>query len=158
MSQDRESQTHDSRRHNHSILGGWLGSYCYRTRHEMPVRFEATFSRARKGEHGFGGAILDDSPLGEAGVSHGLQTGPNVRFTKTYQDPPAEYETAPVHYLGTLSDDGRLVTGTWEMQLRHNGKIQRTTGRWEARRLWAEAEEAAAGRQSADVEWELPVR
>ena len=129
---------------DHSILGGWLGTYYYRSRYEMPVRFEATFSLLRDNPSGFSGTILDDIPIGEAAVTHGLQTGPNVRFTKTYRQPPPEYEVGPIYYLGTLSDDGKRMTGTWETQYRHRGRLRRMTGNWDARRLWEEMEEQEA--------------
>jgi hypothetical protein len=129
---------------DHSILGGWLGTYYYRSHYEMPVRFEATFSPLRDTESGFGGTILDDLPIGEALVTHGLQTGRNVRFTKTYWEAPPEYEVGPIHYLGTLTEDGTRVAGIWETQYRHRGKLRRRTGSWDARRLWEEREEQEA--------------
>ncbi|MES2464736.1 MAG: hypothetical protein V4671_29585 [Armatimonadota bacterium] len=125
----------------HSILGGWLGTYYYRRRQDTPVRFEATFSSLSGNPSGFGGTILDDIPIGEAVVTHGLQTGPNVRFTKTYRQSPPESELGPYRYLGTLSEDGRHITGTWETQFRHRGKLRRMSGSWDARRLWEELEE-----------------
>jgi hypothetical protein len=128
----------------HSILGGWLGTYYYRSKYDMPVRFEATFSLPKESASGFGGTILDDIPIGEAVVSHGLQTGPNIRFTKTYREPPPEYELGAIHYLGTMSEDGKQITGTWETQYRHKGKLRRRAGSWEARRLWEELEEQEA--------------
>ena len=127
---------------DHSILGGWLGTYYSRNRHEMPVRFEATFSPLRDDVTGFGGSILDDSPSGEAIVTHGRQTGPNVRFTKTYQKPEAG--DSPVFYLGTMSDDGKRITGDWEMHIRRQGKLRRMKGTWDARRMWEEATEEQA--------------
>lgn len=126
---------------DHSILGGWLGTYYHRSRYEMPVRFEATFSLLRDAETGFGGTILDDIPIGEAVVTHGQQTGRNIRFTKIYRESPPEYEIGPIHYLGTLSEDGRQVTGTWEMQYRRKGKLRRRSGNWDAHRLWNEVAE-----------------
>lgn len=134
--------------HDHSVLGGWLGTYYYRSRYEMPVRFEATFSLLQDAATGFGGTILDDIPTGEAVVTHGLQTGPNIRFTKTYRDPPPRYGLGPVHYLGTLSEDGKQMTGTWEIQYHHEGKPRRRTGNWDAHRLWGEVEEQEADSSS----------
>lgn len=139
---------------DHSILGGWLGTYYYRSRHEMPVRFEATFSPLRDDATGFGGTILDDLPSGEAVVTHGQQTGPSVRFTKTYREPTAGSEGAPIHYLGTMSDDGKLVTGSWETHFRRQGKLRRLKGKWDARRMWEEAkeEQAESTRQALSIQ------
>jgi hypothetical protein len=120
-----------------SITGGWLGTHYYRTGRQPPVRFEATFTSSGGGGS-FEGTILDDGYLGEAIVSHGLQTGRIVRFRKTYRRSAVVGRSvvAPVHYLGTLSEDGDSVSGTWKMTFRHHDKLIRGTGRWEARRLW----------------------
>lgn len=64
-----------------SVAGGWLGTYFYsgRLSRQEPVRFEATFTVRSDGS--FMGKILDDSDLGEAGVS-GTQSALIVKFTK----------------------------------------------------------------------------
>ena len=143
---------------DHSILGGWLGTYYSRNRHQMPVRFEATFSALRDDATGFGGTILDDSSLGEATVSHGQQTGPNVRFTKTYRKPEVGYGDSPIFYLGTMSDDGKRITGDWEMHIRRQGKLRRRKGSWDARRMWEEAQEEQAESTGRALSIQLLVR
>ena len=121
-----------------SIAGGWLGTY-YRNSYQPPVRFEATFI-LREPEGAFGGTILDDGPLGEAVVLRAVQSGRHVRFTKSYRHRPPERATGPIRYLGTLSEDGLRVFGTWELTIRRGGAGDgaRVVGRWDARRLWGE--------------------
>jgi hypothetical protein len=106
-----------------SIAGGWLGTYAYQG---PPTRFEATFTPAL-GEGRFSGTILDDGRLGEANAT-GSQTGREVRFVKLYLRPGM----APVAYQGTLSEDGRTLTGTWRIGADAQGI-------WDAHRLWSEA-------------------
>ena len=107
----------------------------------MPVRFEATFTAARGTSGVFRGTILDDGVLGEAVVSHGLQTGRLVRFTKTYIKSVQGRVLAPVRYQGTLSEDGKVISGTWKLESWHSGRVVRTSGHWEAIRRWSESEE-----------------
>ncbi len=132
---------------NGSVTGGWLGTYAYQGRYswQPPVRFEATFTPGEGG--GFGGTILDDGDLGLADVV-GSQSGRQVRFTKTYRVTNASgWETAPVEYEGTLSEDGRSLTGTWMIASGGGGRRDsRIHGVWDAHRLWGE--EAAAEPQS----------
>ena len=113
---------------NHSITGGWLGTYHYRgfLASNPPVRFEATLTAADAGR--FAGTILDDGGGGEARAT-GVQTGSQVVFTKVYTGPRHGY-VHPVEYEGTLSGDGKTMRGTWH--------IQAARGVWEARRIWSE--------------------
>jgi|GEM_PF-852842 hypothetical protein len=135
---------------DHSVLGGWLGAYYYKDSTRLPVRFEATF-RLEQGDEGaaeagrFGGVILDDGYLGEAAVRKGVQQGLIVRFTKVYLQGTVRQGIVPVHYAGTLSEDGKLITGTWRLSTLRGGQGRRITetGYWEARRLWSEASESA---------------
>jgi hypothetical protein len=125
----------------HSITGGWLGTYAYKGRAagQKPVRFEATFT-ALGSEGRFTGTILDDGPLGEAGVT-GAQDGRRVHFTKAYFRPSGYTETGPVLYEGTLSEDGRLLVGVWRLELPGHPSIQ---GVWDARRTWGAESETEA--------------
>jgi hypothetical protein len=125
----------------HTIAGGWLGTYYYGNTVQTPERFEATFSTPGR-EGNFGGRILDDGVLGEANVIEGVQSGREIAFIKIYVRPPAGHETAPVYYEGTMSEDGKLLTGTW--MLHFSSRRNRTStlrGTWEARRLWTEVAE-----------------
>lgn len=129
----------------HSITGGWLGAYYYDNRLRPPVRFEATFTAGPASGHGevesnvqrFGGSILDDeNGNGTAMVTHGIQQGNFVRFVKVYAQPaPGLY---PIQYVGTLSEDGRLMSGHWKLTLSESRRARgrEITGTWEARRLW----------------------
>ena len=131
-----------------SVAGGWLGTYEYRGLQAWhpPVRFEATFT-LRGSQGRFTGTILDDGPLGEAGVN-GSQHGLYVSFTKVYLRPGHEEgATCPIEYEGTLSEDGRSLTGVW--QLKHPARGRRTVrvhGACEAHGLWSETAEAEAAR------------
>ncbi len=139
-----------------SVAGGWLGAYYYESRVRMPVRFEATFARSNGGEGGgerFGGTILDDEGGGEAAeVSLGVQQGTFIRFVKIYS-PPAP-GVFPVHYVGTLSSDGRLMTGHWKIMLGESrrARAREIVGTWEARRSWSPAEDETGGENAAGQE------
>lgn len=128
----------------HSVAGGWLGTYYHHMAGVPPTRFEATFTlTGATGSH-FRGVILDDGPLGEARVTGGAQTGRHVRFTKTYvQQSEALGNTFPVRYEGTMSEDGRTLRGEWHLthRLPWNKKPVIERGTWEARRLWFEQAE-----------------
>jgi hypothetical protein len=122
----------------HSVSGGWLGSYYYDKRSgNQPARFEATFSRNGR-EGSFDGSILDDAVLGEARVLEGLQSGRSVSFTKVYINPPQGHSVHPITYEGTLSEDGKRISGKWQLDYRgaRQRKSVRMTGSWEAHRLW----------------------
>jgi hypothetical protein len=141
-----------------SIAGGWLGTYYYGGAQawQPPCRFEATF--APLGSDGrFTGTILDDGPLGVANAT-GRQTGRNVDFTKVYVGPGGGASgLAPIEYEGTLSEDGRSVSGTWRIVSPGPGRGRRPQGHgtWEARRRWAEAAEPEAHPEEAGAQLEL---
>lgn len=131
-----------------TIAGGWLGTYAYQGRYasQPPERFEATFTRPDR-EGRFTGSVLDDGPMGAADVTDGVQAGMHVRFTKIYRTDQAKsgVEQLPVHYEGTLSEDGRFMQGVWEIASRARGrrlKALRIHGVWDAHRMWNEMEES----------------
>ena len=130
----------------YSVVGGWLGTYYYDRKAGIePARFEATFSSlGRSGR--FDGAILDDSNLGEAKALEGMQSGLSVAFVKVYVKPPRGQAVGPVAYEGTLSEDGKRITGTWRLEYRESKKDKtiRLSGTWEARRLWYDLQEETA--------------
>ena len=129
---------------NHSVAGGWLGTYYYRGLQAgmPPVRFEAAFQTAAEGK--FAGTILDDGVGGEARAT-GVQTGLEVAFTKVYLARRRSY-AQPVEYEGALSGDGKTMRGTW--WIRESRGFAEARGVWEARRLWSvesrEEQEVAA--------------
>ncbi|MBC8135056.1 MAG: hypothetical protein H8F28_04110 [Fibrella sp.] len=142
---------------SHSVAGGWLGAYYFESRTRTPVRFEASFARLTDAEGNgerFGGSILDDEGgSGSAVVSHGVQQGNFVRFVKV-PNPPAP-GLFPANYVGTLSEDGRVITGHWKITLGESrrSRAREIVGTWEARRLW-HADESETG-QEAEAEREL---
>jgi hypothetical protein len=98
------------------LTGPWLGSYWQAN---APTRFEATFVQA---QNSLSGRIVDDGPLGEAQVQ-GQVTGRHVSFTKKYFNIP----NYPIHYTGTVSEDGDHINGQWRLDAKHSGA-------WEAHR------------------------
>jgi hypothetical protein len=88
------------------LSGGWLGTYWYLGRRH-PCRFEATLTHAAASGR-LSGTVLDEGGLGSATVG-GTTTGQAVTFTKVYADPTLE----PVEYAGTVSEDGRSMSGHW---------------------------------------------
>ena len=131
----------------HSIAGGWLGTFYYASRTLLPVRFEASFVRqAGDGdtEQFCGSVVDDDNGDGVAQVAHGVRQAAFIRFTKRYMPPaPGLY---PVAYVGTLSADGRLLTGHWKIALAgsRRARARELVGTWDARRVWtADTDDAA---------------
>ena len=98
------------------VSGSWLGTY-WQSGH--PTRFEATLVQ---GQTALSGRILDDSYLGEANLQGDI-TGRCITFTKQY----FTSSPTPIHYSGTVSEDGNYMTGQWSI-----GKFDQ--GPWEAHR------------------------
>jgi hypothetical protein len=90
----------------HSIQGNWRGRYFYRSSSDAHG-FEAVFidicGRVE-------GNILDDGSLGEAVVA-GTFGYPSIEFTKIYYRKTAG---GAVKYRGTMSEDGKMLSGTWQ--------------------------------------------
>lgn len=99
-----------AKENNRSISGEWFGNYYYAGTSE-PNGFEAVFIESSGAVEG---NILDDGRLGEARVV-GTYSAPALSFTKIYRATPA------VKYVGTLSDDGNMVSGTWSIDPRCYG-------------------------------------
>ncbi|HZG39059.1 MAG TPA: hypothetical protein VEZ50_10300 [Nodosilinea sp.] len=98
------------------LSGAWLGTYWQR---DTPTRFEATLVQ---GSNGLSGSILDDGALGEAQLT-GTVTGRQVQFVKRYLG----LSQPPIHYGGTVSEDGDHITGQWRI-------ANFDAGPWEAHR------------------------
>ncbi len=146
-----------------TIAGGWLGTYAYQGRYasQPPERFEATFTRPDR-EGRFTGSILDDSPMGTADVTDGVQAGLHVRFTKIYRarHGGSGDELLPIQYEGALSEDGRFMQGVWEIVSRARGrrlKSLRIHGVWDAHRMWNEMEESEMRPEEESAARELVV-
>ena len=117
-----------------TIEGAWNGLYAcaFHPSEVPPIHFEATFEvPAPDGK--FRGRIVDEGGIGEAEVT-GNVVGRAIRFVKVYKR--TMYRTPrPIHYEGTLSEDGLRLAGTWRIDMRWLGLIPvRTDGLWRAQR------------------------
>ena len=97
----------------HTVNGSWLGNYYY-AHTSQPFGFEAVFVESAEGV--IEGSILDDGSLGEARVS-GMFNDPNITFTKRYNNPLH----LPIRYEGTMSEEGKKLTGSWMIQAENKG-------------------------------------
>ncbi len=91
---------------NAGITGSWWGNYYYSSATKA-YGFEAVFVDSNGA---LSGNILDMGTLGEATVT-GTFSSPVVGFTKVYY----KGGNAPVKYDGTMSSDGKSMTGTWQI-------------------------------------------
>lgn len=116
-----------------AITGAWSGLYVYADHPQMPpVRFEAVFE-APSAEGSFRGRITDEGSVGEAEVN-GSAVGRTLRFVKVYGR-TVYRKPEPVHYEGTVSEDGLYLSGTWRIHSRLLGLFPfRTEGIWRAQR------------------------
>jgi len=126
---------------NQNIAGTWRGHYQVPRLPELDSAFTAFIS-----ENGgnIEGAIEDDCQLGQATFT-GTFSFPNVRFTKVYLTQGQIKEVVqrgketviisgvygpPIDYIGTMSGDGKEMSGTWKI----SGEIV-AYGTWNAHRL-----------------------
>lgn len=89
-----------------NVSGSWLGNYYYESTAQS-FGFEAVFIEVSGNVEG---SILDDGHLGEARV-FGSFADPELTFTKKYRTPGHN----PVVYHGTMSDEGKKISGTWQI-------------------------------------------
>lgn len=109
-----------------NISGTWLGTYW---QDGQPTRFEATFAQ---GGNTLSGSILDDGFLGEAQLI-GEVVGRSIQFVKRY----LTSTTPPIVYTGTISEEGDMMTGSWQIDQSRRGVLGRRqilSGPWEAHR------------------------
>jgi hypothetical protein len=118
------------------VQGSWLGQFFYSEEPATGFPFEAVFLDI---DGHVEGNILDDDRLGEAVVS-GTFAYPALKFTKVYR----AAGTAPVHYNGTMSEDGKELRGRWHI-------TGDNTGTWFAQRDSSGAEDT-----SPQLETETP--
>ena len=124
-----------------SINGKWRGHYSYRKIPDAGSGFEAFFYDSGGPIEG---SIQDDAVLGEAVIS-GTFSFPSVQFTKVYLSASLEYSGIvngkpiklsfpldPVQYEGTMSEDGKTISGAWIINSPQFGVSQ---GNWTAHRL-----------------------
>lgn len=110
-----------------SVSGSWLGNYYYESS-SQPFGFEAVFMEMSGNVEG---SILDDCNLGEARAI-GSFADPHLKFTKKYGNSTLNI----VNYEGTMSDDGKKLSGTWQIKVAAFG--QTAKGGWLA---WRQEEE-----------------
>jgi hypothetical protein len=110
---------------NHGITGNWRGHYTYSTNPDEGSNFDAIFVES---EGSLKGNIRDESMLGEA-VLDGSFAYPNVSFTKTYYT----RGLSPISYTGTMSGDGKTITGRWKIVIQ-NSSFE-VKGTWMAHRV-----------------------
>lgn len=115
-----------------NVSGSWLGNYYYEST-AQPFGFEAVFIELSGNVEG---SILDDGQLGEAKV-FGTFVDPEISFTKKYLS-----GHNPVVYKGTLSDEGKKLSGTWSI-------ANLSKGRWIA---WRQEEEEIPDLETEDEE------
>jgi hypothetical protein len=116
----------------HSIAGEWRGHYQYRKLPDHGCSFSAFFSES-SGQ--IDGTIVDDFAPGEARLE-GSFAFPSLQFTKVYLN--TIYSVAPIDYVGSMSQDGKTISGTWTIKNDHS-----TSGTWTAHRLNEEAVDLA---------------
>lgn len=110
---------------DHGITGNWRGHYTYSTNPDEGSNFDAIFVES---EGSLKGNIRDESMLGEA-VLNGTFAYPNVSFVKTYYT----RGMSPINYTGTMSSDGKTITGRWII-VAPNSPLE-VKGTWMAHRV-----------------------
>jgi hypothetical protein len=90
----------------HSVQGNWRGQYFYSYDPGTGHGFEAVFIEVNGIVEG---NILDDQAVAGGGeaVVGGSFHFPDLRFTKVYRG------FHSVKYQGTMSEDGKVLTGRW---------------------------------------------
>lgn len=139
----------------HKIAGEWRGRYQY-SHSPIPNRGCAfTAFVYERADNAIDGTIIDDSDHPSASLS-GTFAFPSVQFTKQYSKSGQTHEVEkqgkyvihvvgtygpPVAYVGSMSDDGKSMSGTWSisLQIDDSGASMMTEGTWIAYR--AEEEE-----------------
>ena len=101
------------------VSGSWWGNYYYSGLNQSSG-FEAVFVQSGTAVEG---SILDDNSLGEAHLTGSFGSG-ELSFCKIYNSAARD----PVYYRGTVSEDGKSITGTWRISAAVNGA-------WKAWRL-----------------------
>jgi hypothetical protein len=117
---------------SYNIDGNWRGHYSYAANPDAGSAFDASFTQD---DDGLSGEIVDDMGLGTAVVT-GTFSFPSVQFTKVY----VTLIAAPVHYQGTMSDDGKTMNGKWNLT---EGEVS-LRGSWAAYRIDQASDKPAA--------------
>lgn len=125
-----------------NIGGEWRGHYAYPGAPDQGSGFAAFFLE-KSGR--VDGSVIDDFWPGKATVS-GSFTFPNLQFTKVYDKQlkaqssdkgvlTPEHFLSPVLYEGTMTEDGKTLSGTWTI-----AGPDHVMGTWTAHRPEDEAE------------------
>jgi len=122
-----------------SIAGEWRGHYRYRECPDQGSGFSA-FITETAGR--IEGTIIDDFKPTNASFT-GSFSFPSVQFTKVYSNPAQV--TYPIEYQGSMSEDGKEMSGTW---LLHDINNVCHTGTWIANRVDETEENTASERES----------
>ena len=110
-----------------SVTGFWTGEYAYDAVKGLVVEFHAELEQL--------GAIVEGSTTEENTFADqagkiliaelfGKVNGHTLTFTKRYTNVPSAQEK--ILYQGSLSDDGRHITGTWTMLSMWTGSFKMT--------------------------------
>jgi hypothetical protein len=133
----------------HEIAGEWRGHYDYHNQADEGCGFTVFISES---SGNIQGTVVDDYVLGKATFS-GIYAHPSVEFTKIYCNPRRYSEPGrhagknvrnvrdshhPVQYEGSMSEDGKTMSGKWRIEHEKNS----ATGSWTAYRIEEEEEEA----------------
>jgi hypothetical protein len=144
---------------NQKIAGKWRGHY------QVPhfPQHDSTFT-AYISENGSSieGAIEDDCQLGEATLT-GSFSFPSVQFTKVYLNQGriddvvkrgnktmivSSFYGPPVEYQGTMTDDGKEMSGTWTI----SSDNANARGTWTAYRLDEKKKDKERSNQTSEPE------
>lgn len=109
------------------VTGFWTGDYAYDAGKGLTVQFKADLKQI--------GAIISGDTTEENTFADqcgkiliaelfGKVSGQYVSFTKAYTNGPPGQEK--ILYQGSISDDGRLITGTWTMMSMWSGIFRLT--------------------------------
>lgn len=126
---------------SHKIDGKWRGHYTYAANTDLGSSFDAHFEDLKGA---LSGEIVDDEWLGAA-VIVGSFGFPDVQFTKQY----TTVKVPSIDYKGTMSDDGKTMSGTWVIF-----DEKRMRGSWHAYRINQQQEKrqekTSAAKEKAD--------
>lgn len=103
------------------VSGQWCGEYLYNkifpstpvavTLHEQNGQVSGTATEPRLD-------VIDLTTVDVASTIKGDRAGDELTFTKVYL-PQENYTDVVNYYRGTVSDDGRVIEGTWRNHMLH---------------------------------------
>lgn len=110
-----------------NVSGFWTGEYSYNEIASSIIPFQTELNQL--------GAILEgqtteqnsfDEQAGQILIANlfGKVSGQSITFTKAYSNSPVGKDK--IHYSGTLSTDGKSITGNWNIKGIWNGYFKMT--------------------------------